>query len=166
MRPMHQVALEWVSQGKTTLVEVERVLGQQVEEEREDAEQKGPSRIMLVDDDAGARLMMRSLLEKEGFEVQEAEEGARALALLKEDPNFSLLILDLSMPGMDGHEVLDKVRGSVDTAALPVLISTGTGNEKVEAELLEAGADAYLDKSVDASRFVARVKAVLRHSLL
>ena len=166
MRPMHQVALEWVSQGKTTLVEVERVLGQQVEEEREDAEQKGPSRIMLVDDDAGARLMMRSLLEKEGFEVQEAEEGARALALLKEDPNFSLLILDLSMPGMDGHEVLDKVRGSVDTAALPVLISTGTGNEKVEAELLEAGADDYLDKSVDASRFVARVKAVLRHSLL
>ena len=166
MRPMHQVALEWVSQGKTTLVEVERVLGQQVEEEKEDTEQKGPSRIMLVDDDAGARLMMRSLLEKEGFEVHEAEEGARALALLKDDPNFSLLILDLSMPGMDGREVLDKVRGSVDTAALPVLIRTGTGNEKVEAELLEAGADDYLDKSVDASRFVARVKAVLRRSLL
>jgi DNA-binding response OmpR family regulator len=54
----------------------------------------------------------------------------------------------------------------VDTAALPVLIRTGTGNEIVEAELLEAGADDYLDKSVDATRFVARVKAVLRRSAL
>jgi type IV pilus assembly protein PilB len=166
MRPMNEVALDWVAQGKTTLVEVERVLGQQVEEEKEEEVVKGPSKIMLVDDDPGARLMMRSLLEREGFEVHEAQEGSKALEQLKGDPNFSLLILDLSMPGMDGREVLDKIRGSVDTAALPVLIRTGTGNDRMEAELLEAGADDYLDKSVDASRFVARVKAVLRRSLL
>ena len=90
----------------------------------------------------------------------------QALDLLKADPNFSLLILDLSMPGMDGHELLDKIRGNVETAALPVLIRTGTGDDKIEAKLLEAGADDYLDKSVDAIRFVARVKAVLRRSLL
>ncbi len=126
----------------------------------------GPSKIMLVDDDAAARLMMRGLLENEDFVVHEAAEGAKALESLKADPSFSLVILDLSMPGMDGREVLDKIRGSVDTAALPVLIRTGTGNEKVEAELLEAGADDYLDKSVDADRFVARVKAVLRRSAL
>jgi type II secretory ATPase GspE/PulE/Tfp pilus assembly ATPase PilB-like protein/ActR/RegA family two-component response regulator len=166
MRPMSEVALEWVTQGKTTLVEVERVLGQQVEEEKEEVVDKGPSKIMLVDDDAGARLMMRTLLEREGFVVHEADEGSKALELLKADPSFSLLILDLSMPGMDGREVLDKIRGSVDTAALPVLIRTGTGNEAVEAELLEAGADDYLDKSVDATRFVARVRAVLRRSAL
>ena len=164
MRPISEVALDWVTQGKTTLVEVERVLGQQVEEEKDEVVEKGPSKILLVDDDPGARLMMRSLLEKEGFDVHEAGEGAKALELLKANPSFSLLILDLSMPGMDGREVLDKIRGSVDTAALPVLIRTGTGNEKVEAELLEAGADDYLDKSVDATRFVARVKAVLRRS--
>ena len=70
------------------------------------------------------------------------------------------------MPGMDGREVLDKVRGNLATAALPVLIRTGTGNERMEAELLEAGADDHLDKSVDASRFVASVKAVLRRCLL
>ena len=142
------------------------MLGQQVEEEKDEVVEKGPSKILLVDDDPGARLMMRSLLEKEGFDVHEAGEGAKALELLKADPSFSLLILDLSMPGMDGREVLDKIRGSVDTAALPVLIRTGTGNEKVEAELLEAGADDYLDKSVDATRIVARVKAVLRRSAL
>ncbi|MSR36977.1 MAG: response regulator [Gemmatimonadetes bacterium] len=121
---------------------------------------------MIVDDDQGARLMMRSLLEREGFVVHESQDGAKALDELKADPNFSLLILDLSMPGMDGREVLDRIRGSVDTAALPVLIRTGTGNDRMEAELLEAGADDYLDKSVDANRFVARVKAVLRRSLL
>ena len=142
------------------------MLGQQVEEEKDEVVEKGPSKILLVDDDPGAWLMMRSLLEKEGFDVHEAGEGAKALELLKADPSFSLLILDLSMPGMDGREVLAKIRGSVDTAALPVLIRTGTGNEKVEAELLEAGADDYLDKSVDATRFVARVKAVLRRSAL
>jgi type IV pilus assembly protein PilB len=166
MRPMNEVALDWVTQGKTTLVEVERVLGQQVEEEKEDVETRGPAKILLVDDDPGARLMMRTLLEKEGFQVHEVPSGNKALDQLKEDPNFSLLILDLSMPGMDGREVLDKIRGSVDTAALPVLIRTGTGNDRMEAELLEAGADDYLDKSVDPNRFVARVKAVLRRSLL
>ena len=163
---MSEVALEWVTQAKTTLVEVERVLGQQVEDEGEKGEDVGPSKIMLVDDDSDARLMMRNLLEKEAYEVHEAEGGTQALDLLKADPNFSLLILDLSMPGMDGRELLDKVRGNVETAALPVLIRTGMGDDRLEAELLEAGADDYLDKSVDAVRFVARVKAVLRRSLL
>ena len=166
MRPMSEVALEWVTQAKTTLVEVERVLGQQIEDEGEKGEDVGPFKIMLVDDDSDARLMMRNLLEKETYEVHEAEGGTQALDLLKADPNFSLLILDLSMPGMDGRELLDKVRGNVETAALPVLIRTGTGDDRLEAELLEAGADDYLDKSVDAVRFVARVKAVLRRSLL
>jgi type II secretory ATPase GspE/PulE/Tfp pilus assembly ATPase PilB-like protein/ActR/RegA family two-component response regulator len=166
MRSMNQVALDWVSQGKTTLVEVDRVLGQQVEAEKDDEEHRGPSRIMLVDDDPDARLMMRSLLESEGFEVHEAEDGTRALEQLKADPNFSLLILDLAMPDMDGRGVLDKIRGSVDTAALPVLIRTGQGSDQVEAELLEAGADDYLEKSVDAARFVARVKAILRRAML
>jgi CheY-like chemotaxis protein len=166
MRSMKAVALDWVSQGKTTLVEVDRVLGQQVEEEKEDTEDRGPARIMLVDDDADARLMMRGLLENEGFEVIEAENGANALEQLKADPHVSLLILDLAMPDMDGREVLDKVRGSVETGALPVLIRTGRGDNQVEAELLEAGADDYLEKSVDAARFVARVKAILRRSML
>jgi DNA-binding response OmpR family regulator len=66
---------------------------------------------------------------------------------------------------MDGREVLRQVRGSVDTAALPVLIRTGTGSDVLEAELLEAGADDYVDKSVDSDRFIARVRAVLRRAV-
>jgi len=164
MRGLHEVGLEWVTQAKTTLVEVERVLGQGLEEDSIDVE-KGPPRILLVDDDEDARLMMRTLLEKEGYEVEEAEDGHRAIDTLKHDQDYNLIILDLQMPGMDGREVLQQIRGSVDTAALPVLIRTGTGSDTLEAELLEAGADDYVDKSVDADRFIARVRAVLRRAV-
>jgi type II secretory ATPase GspE/PulE/Tfp pilus assembly ATPase PilB-like protein/ActR/RegA family two-component response regulator len=164
MRTLHEVGLEWVTQGRTTLVEVERVLGMGLEEDAIDV-QKGPPRILLVDDDEDARLMIRTLLEKEGYEIQEAEDGHKALDILKTDREFQLIVLDLAMPGMDGREVLQQIRGSVDTAALPVLIRTATGSDVIEAELLEAGADDYVDKSVDADRFLARVGAVLRRAV-
>jgi type II secretory ATPase GspE/PulE/Tfp pilus assembly ATPase PilB-like protein/ActR/RegA family two-component response regulator len=165
MRTMHEVALEWVKSGDTTLVEVERILGQSIEETPEE-DDNGPRRILLVDDDQDARLLLRTLLEQEGYEVDETTGGQETLDTLKEDSNYSLCILDLSMPGMSGHEVLEKIRGSVDTAALPVMIRTGTGSKEVEAQLLDAGADDYLEKSVEPARFIARVKAVLRRSLL
>jgi two-component system response regulator ResD len=118
-----------------------------------------------VDDDEEARLLMRSLLERDGYDVDEAEDGYKALDILKEDREYALVILDLAMPGLDGRQVLDQIRGSVDTAALPVLIRTGTGSDALEAELLEAGADDYVEKSMDANRFMARVHAVLRRAL-
>jgi type II secretory ATPase GspE/PulE/Tfp pilus assembly ATPase PilB-like protein/ActR/RegA family two-component response regulator len=166
MRSMHEVGLDWVRQGKTTLVEVERVLGAVIEEQEAAKEEEGPPRILLVDDDEDARLMMRTLLEQEAFEVHDAEDGHKAMDILKVDPDFSLVILDLRMPGMDGREVLNLVRGSVDTAALPVLIRTGAGTAQDEADLLNAGADDFMSKSVDSPRFVARVKAIIRRSLL
>ena len=164
MRTLHEVGLEWVTQSRTTLVEIERVLGQGLEETPDEAD-AGPPRILLVDDDEQARLLMRTLLEKEGYEVYDAEDGYKALDILKSDQDFRLVVLDLAMPGMDGRQVLDQIRGSVETAALPVLIRTGTGSDKIEAELLQAGADDYVDKSMDAARFLARVHAVLRRAI-
>jgi type II secretory ATPase GspE/PulE/Tfp pilus assembly ATPase PilB-like protein/CheY-like chemotaxis protein len=165
MRTMHEVGLEWVGQAKTTLVEVERVLGQGLDEE-EVREAHGPPRILLVDDDADARALMRSILEKDGYDVDEAEDGHRALEILSGDPGYHLVVLDLTMPGLDGRQVLDLIRGSVTTSALPVLIRTGTGSDKIEAEMLEAGADDYVTKTVEPERFLARVHAVLRRALL
>ncbi|MDZ7779567.1 MAG: ATPase, T2SS/T4P/T4SS family [Gemmatimonadota bacterium] len=164
MRTLHEVGLEWVTQSRTTLVEIERVLGQQIEDTPDEAD-SGPARILLVDDDEQARLLMRTLFENEGYEVYDAEDGYKALDILKDDQNFRLVVLDLAMPGMDGRQVLDQIRGSVETAALPVLIRTGTGSDKLEAELLNAGADDYVDKSVDAERFLARVEAVMRRAI-
>ena len=164
MRTLHEVGLEWVGQAKTTLVEVERVLGQGLDD-LDATNGVGPPRILLVDDDEEARLLMRTLLERDGYEVEEMEDGHRALDFLKTDHDFKLIILDLAMPGLGGRQVLDQIRGSVDTAALSVLIRTATGNDELEAELLEAGADDYVEKSVDANRFMARVHAVTRRAM-
>jgi type II secretory ATPase GspE/PulE/Tfp pilus assembly ATPase PilB-like protein/ActR/RegA family two-component response regulator len=165
MRTMLEVAVDWVVQGKTTLVEVERVLGQVIDEEKA-VERKGPPKILVVDDDEDARLMMASLLEEEGYEVTRAQDGTEAVDVLKEDPHFSLVVLDLFMPKMDGREVLQWIRGSVDTAAVPVVVRTGMEGEESEAELLEAGADDYLTKALEPERFRARVRAILRRAAL
>lgn len=164
MRTLHEVGLEWVRQGKTTLVEVERVLGQGIGDDDADLS-SGPPRVLVIDDDEDARMMIRAMLERDGFEVEEAEDGHKGLDRLKDDQDFKLIVLDLAMPGLDGRQVLDQIRGSVETAALPVLIRTATGSDALEAELLEAGADDYVEKSVDANRFMARVHAVVRRAM-
>jgi type II secretory ATPase GspE/PulE/Tfp pilus assembly ATPase PilB-like protein/ActR/RegA family two-component response regulator len=164
MRTLHEVGLEWVGKARTTLAEVERVLGQGLDDSTGEVT-VGPPRILLVDDDEEARLLIRFVLERDGFEVEEAEDGHKALDMLKVDQDFKLIILDLAMPGLGGREVLDQIRGSVDTSALPVLIRTAAGSDALEAELLEAGADDYVEKSIDAARFMARVHAVTRRAL-
>jgi DNA-binding response OmpR family regulator len=111
-------------------------------------------------------MLMRSILEKDGYDVDDAEDGHRALEILGDDPDYHLVILDLTMPGLDGRQVLDLIRGSVTTSALPVLIRTGTGSDRIEAEMLEAGADDYVAKTMEPERFLARVHAVLRRALL
>jgi type II secretory ATPase GspE/PulE/Tfp pilus assembly ATPase PilB-like protein/ActR/RegA family two-component response regulator len=165
MRNMHTVALDWVQQGKTTLVEVERVLGQDLDK-AEAEEDKGPPKVLLVDDDEDARLMMRKVLERQGYDLVDAEDGQKALDILQQDPHYSLIILDLSMPIIDGWQVLQTVRGTKDTAAVPVMIRSGKASDADEAELLEAGADDFITKQVDANRFLARVRAVLRRAAL
>lgn len=165
MRTLREVALDWVGQGRTTLVEVERVIGQ-MQDHEEAEEQKGPPRILIVDDEEEARLMMKSLLEKEGYEVRAVEDGQKAKDILSTDPYWSLLILDLLMPRMDGRELLRWIRGAVDTMALPVVVRTGKEGEEAEAEILEAGADDYLTKEIQANRFLARIRAILRRAAL
>ena len=165
MRRMHHFALEWAAQGLTTLVEIERVLGRDaVGDEKPEA--AGPTRILLVEDDDDALTMMLELLKREGYEVEVEVDGQGAVDRLGRDPHFSIVILDLQLPGLDGQDMLRRIRGAVDAAALPVLVRTGTRGESREAELLEAGADDYVTKSASAERFLARVRAVLRRAAL
>lgn len=165
MRTLRDVALDWVAQGRTTLVEVERVIGQ-MQDHEEAEEQKGPPRILIVDDEEEARLMMKTILEKEGYEVRTVEDGQKAKDVLATDPYWSLVILDLLMPRMDGRELLRWIRGAVDTMAIPVVVRTGKEGDEAEAEILEAGADDYVTKGIQAQRFLARVRAILRRAAL
>jgi type II secretory ATPase GspE/PulE/Tfp pilus assembly ATPase PilB-like protein/ActR/RegA family two-component response regulator len=164
MRLMRDVALEWVTLGKTTLSEVERVLGQPIEEENKQS--RGPTRILLADDDEEECLRLTIHLEREGYELVAVKDGREAVELLKTDPNFSLVLLDLFMPRLDGRQVLNWIRDSTETAAIPVMIRTGAEGVESEAELLEAGADDYVTKSLPPNRFLARVRAMLRRAAL
>src|SRR5213082_333381 len=162
MRPLRDVAVERVKQGDTTLQEIERVLGGS----GEDVPAAAPAapHLLLVDDDPVARALARSVLEKNGFRISEAVDGAAALERLESSPDFALMVLDVEMPRLSGREVLARVRKSVHTAALPVLVLTGSTGDEIEAQLMEEGADDYIRKPLEPARFVARVKAALRRA--
>jgi CheY-like chemotaxis protein len=170
MRSMREVALERVGHGETTHDEVERVLGEGEEEpvvgipstlvEDEDSTPK----VMVVDDDGAVRVVVKALLEREGWRVTDLADGAEAVKRLESDPDFSMIVLDLGLPGLDGREVLRRIRGSVRTSAIPVVVLTGSEDPDAETELLREGADDYVRKPLDPAKFVARAVATLRRS--
>ncbi len=161
MRPMREVALELVRSGETTLEEIERVLGDVGDEP--EARSSEPH-ILLVDDDAVTRTHARVLLEKNGFQVSEVEDGVAALERISAGQDYALMVLDLEMPGMGGREVLGHLRGSVATAGLPVIVLTGSQGVAGEVQLMEEGADDYILKPIDPPRFLARIKAAVRRA--
>jgi len=120
--------------------------------------------VLLVDDDATSRRLARSLLEHAGHCVTEAADGDVALEMLRSGAACCLIVLDLTMPRMDGRQVLEAVRASAATAALPVVVLTGAEDQATEIELLDAGADDYIRKPIDPARFIARVRAALRRA--
>lgn len=125
-------------------------------------EAKGGPHVLVVDDDADTRLMLRQALESAGFRVAEAPDGPEALELLAGDDPFALMTLDLQMDRMHGLEVLKKVRSRIGLANLAVVVATGSDDPAVEMELFEAGADDFVVKPVDPRRFILRAQAVLR----
>jgi type II secretory ATPase GspE/PulE/Tfp pilus assembly ATPase PilB-like protein/CheY-like chemotaxis protein len=121
-----------------------------------------PERILVVDDDPEDRLLVRTLMQKYGWKVEEVQDGGEALDRLESDPGFDLVVLDLEMPIVDGREVLERLRAT--GATVPVVVLTGSPDPEDEYRLMEGGADDYLRKPLDPPRFVARVKAALRRA--
>jgi DNA-binding response OmpR family regulator len=116
--------------------------------------------ILIADDEASIRDLARLYLEKEGFRVQTAENGAQALAQIRREPP-ALLVLDLMMPEMDGWEVCRRLRGEGN---LPILILTARDQDIDKIVALEMGADDYLTKPFNPREMVARVRAILRRA--
>jgi Tfp pilus assembly pilus retraction ATPase PilT/ActR/RegA family two-component response regulator len=162
MRSMRDPALDLVAAGTTTLEEVERVLGEGAEEKP--APTIDQPHVLLADDDVVVRTLARGLMEKNGLRVTEVGDGRAAVEQLVQDPDYSLLVLDLNMPAMGGLDVLRHVRKTGSIAALPVVVLTGSEEQASEADVMDAGADDYIRKPIDPPRFVARVKSVLRRA--
>ena len=115
-------------------------------------------RILLADDDAGLCELLTEFLESEGFKVESVHDGSKVVARVLAE-RFSLLILDVMLPGLSGMEVLKEIRRQ---SAIPVLMLTARGDDVDRIVGLELGADDYLPKPFNPRELVARIHAVLR----
>ena len=120
-------------------------------------------RLLLVEDDAALRTGLKRQLEADGYRVEQAADGAEGLFLAQEYP-FDLAIVDLGLPKLGGLAIVQRLRQEGRT--MPVLILTARGSWQDKVTGLEAGADDYLTKPFEYPELAARLKALLRRSLL
>ena len=120
-------------------------------------------RILVADDDATSRKLLTRILTRAGFACTEVPDGIEALKQLQDNPP-SLLLLDYDMPGMNGAEVLKKLRhdANATVAQIPAIMLTGHGGEESEVLCLEAGADDFVTKPINDAVLRARIDTQLR----
>ncbi|MFZ2641966.1 MAG: response regulator [Verrucomicrobiia bacterium] len=119
--------------------------------------------ILVADDDSSTLRVLSHALEREGYQVHVAQDGAEALQQVeKHQPD--LLILDVVMPQLDGHEVCRRLRCKPEFARMPVIILTAQSSQDEKVRFLDAGADDYLTKPFHAPELLARIKVLLRRA--
>ncbi|OMF35197.1 DNA-binding response regulator [Paenibacillus sp. FSL H8-0548] len=118
------------------------------------------SRILVVDDEERIRRLLKMYLEKEGYTIDEAEDGETALRLAS-NTDYALILLDVMLPGIDGVEVCSRLR---QVKATPVIMLTAKGEEMNRVQGFEVGADDYVVKPFSPREVIYRVKAILRRS--
>ena len=120
-------------------------------------------RILIVDDDRQIVRLLRAYLEKDGFRVLAAYDGATALQLVRSE-RPDLMLLDLMLPDRDGWELTRLVRGDPSLAATPIIMLTARVDDQDKIVGLEMGADDYVTKPFNPREIMARVRAVLRRA--
>ncbi len=121
------------------------------------------TRVLVVDDSDTTRTLLVRTLERAGFEVSSARDGAEgAAAALREPP--AVVVTDLDMPVMDGHQLLRLLKSEAATAATPVIVLTSHGEAPSRFWGLHGGADAYLTKDSDPAELVAAVGRLAAHT--
>ncbi len=117
-----------------------------------------PKKILIVEDEANIRELLRLYLEREGYTVLEAENGVEGIKKWKSDKP-DMLLLDVMMPVMDGYEVCKEIRAESD---VPIIMLTAKGETADRVSGLEMGADDYIVKPLEMPEVIARVRAVFR----
>jgi two-component system, OmpR family, response regulator len=118
-------------------------------------------KLLVVDDDAHIRELIRLILSKEGFSIAEAEDGEVALSLLETD-KIDMIILDIMLPNMDGWAFCKEIR-TYYSETLPIMMLTAKGETMQKVKGFDLGASDYMVKPFAAAELVARVKAHLKH---
>jgi len=118
-------------------------------------------KILIVDDESGARAALEFLLRREGFQVRDAADGPTAI---QECATFrpDLILLDIMMPGMNGFEVCRHIKATPETRLTPVVLVTGLTTTEDRIIGINAGADDFLSKPIDLNELLARTRSLLR----
>jgi two-component system KDP operon response regulator KdpE len=118
-------------------------------------------KILVVDDEPPIRKLLRMGLSSQGYDVLEASDGKGAIELLAKKP--ALVILDLGLPDIDGHDLLRRIRHRQE--ALPIIVLSSRGDEAGKVAALDLGADDYVTKPFGMDELFARIRAAMRHQL-
>ena len=119
-------------------------------------------RILVVDDEPAIRKLLRVGLATQGYETFDAPNGTLALDILGRE-TIDLIILDLGLPDMRGHDLLRRIR--TDFPDLPIVVLSSRDDEPGKVEALDLGADDYVTKPFGMGELLARIRAALRHQL-
>ncbi len=163
-----------VADGKTTFEEVEKVadIAQEVDslgiqagvpgpEEISSAAKRERPLVLIADDEADIRLMLKKRLTDAGYDVIQAVNGREEVEMAARE-NPDIIITDIMMPEMDGVEATKTLRSSLRTAAIPIVMLTARQEKESELEGIEAGADDYITKPFDKDKLLARVKMLIK----
>lgn len=118
-------------------------------------------KVLMVDDEARMRKLVKDFLAIKGYKVIEAEDGEQAVDIFFKEKDIGLVILDVMMPKMDGWEVLKTIR---KYSQVPVIMLTARSEERDELQGFSLGVDEYISKPFSPKILVARVEAILRRS--
>lgn len=120
-----------------------------------------PLKILVIDDEPPIRKLLRMGLSTQGYEILDAPNGKTALSLLDSKPD--LVILDLGLPDIQGHDLLRMIRARNDS--VPIVVLSSRGDEAGKVQALDLGADDYVTKPFGMDELLARIRAALRHQL-
>ena len=121
-----------------------------------------PLRVLVVDDEPAIRRFLRTSLTAQGYRIDETADGQAALDALKREP-CDVLVLDLGLPGLDGFEVIRRLREA--GSAIPIIVLSSRADESGKVRALDLGADDYVTKPFGIDELLARLRAALRHRL-
>ena len=120
-----------------------------------------PLKVLVIDDEPPIRKLLRMGLTTQGYQILEAPNGKTALELLTQGPD--LVILDLGLPDIQGHELLRMIRARNES--VPIVVLSSRGDEAGKVQALDFGADDYVTKPFGMDELLARMRAALRHQL-
>ena len=120
-----------------------------------------PATLLIVDDDVQIRTLLEALLQAQGYRTLTASSGEQALATVAQQPP-DLILLDATMPGIDGYQVARRLKANASTANIPIIMLSGQGEQSARLLGLEAGAEDFLCKPVASAELWLRVRNLLR----